>query len=553
MPAVEPVRASNTGGLEAFRRIRPYRSILLAVALLAVALLLRTAFLGDRQLFRDEAASWLLAGYPLPQLVAHAAGEPYPPFYAVVLKGWISLTGDSEVALRSLSTIFGLAMVLIGWKWANESLGRRIGLIALALLAISPLAIANARDARMYAMDSAWTTLGWWLIWRLASGRSIGLRRGIDAVALVVAIAAELWTFSFGLPVVALQFAVSTVAWIRNRHIAGALAPAAIVAGGATFLPWLPTTIASAGGRPFWTPTPDPDDLRYAFTLMIGGWDSPWMLGASIALVFAGVGIVVLASGRAPVLEGVGPKSSGMPLLGAAVIAGLALVPLVWLYSQFHSFYDSRYFGASVVPLAIAAATGCNWAFTRVRPRVAKGVAGISLALLLLGGTLAWLDGWKSEVGLAPARELLSLLEQRMRPGDVALALDARSYFPLAYLAGREEMPVRLPGPLFSWYSGREPFYYGRSLLSPEKLVSQSETDATGWYASLPGLEPGGNVWLIALANGASEDLGFQPLEAGEVSEVGRIVLAPTGEPGLLVELVVTGTDMGPASSLRGN
>lgn len=532
--------------------VRPDRSVLLALALLAVAVVLRTAFLGDRQLFRDEAASWLLAGYPLPQLVAHAAGEPYPPFYAVVLKGWISLTGDSEVALRSLSTIFGLAMVLVGWKWASESLGRRIGLIALALLAISPLAIANARDARMYAMDSAWTTVGWWLSWRLASGRSKGLRRGIDAVALVVAIAAELWTFSFGLPVVALQFAASTVGWFRNRRMANALAPVAIVAGGAAFLPWLPTTIASAGGRQFWTPTPHLADLGYPFTLMIGGWDVPWVLGASIALVVAGVGVVVLASGRVPVLEDVGPRSSGMPLLGAAVIAGLALVPLVWLYSQFHSFYDSRYFGASVAPLAMAAAAGFNWAFTRSRPRVGTWVAGISLALLLLGGTLAWLDNWKSEVALAPARELLEVLEQRMRVGDVALAIDARSYFPLAYLEGREEMPVRLPGPLFSWYSSREPFYYGQSLLSPETLVSHSETDSAGWYASLPGLQPGGMVWLIALANGASEDLGFQPLEAGELSKLERIVVAPAGEPGQLVELVVTGADMGPASFQRG-
>lgn len=519
---------------------RGIRSFIVPLCLIALAIALRAAFLGDRQLFRDEAASWLLAQYPLPQLISHAAGEPYPPMYALILQGWLHFAGDTEVALRSLSVAFGLVMVLVGWRWASESLGRRAGLIALALLAISPLAIANARDARMYAMDSAWTTLGWWLTWRLASGRSNGRRRRIDAAALALAIAAELWTFSFGLPVAALQFSVAAIAWIRHRRMESALAPAVIVAGGATFLPWLPTTAINAGGRPFWTPVPQVGDLGKAFTLMIGGWGLPWVLGASIVLVLAVLGVVVLTTGRISVREGAGVERGRMPLLGTAVIAGLALVPLVWLYSQFHSFFDSRYFGASVAPLAVAAAAGCCWAYTRVRPGPVRAAAAIGLALLLLGGSLTWLGEWKAEVGLAPARQLLAVLEQRMRPGDVALSLDARSYFQVAYLLGHEGTRDHLPGPLLTWSSGSEPFYYGQTLLSPNTLVSASETEAAGWSASLPGLGPGGRIWLIALANGSAEDLGFRPLMAGELGQVERIVLTPRGEAGQLLELVVT-------------
>lgn len=381
--------------------------------------------------------------------------------------------------------------------------------------------------------------MGWWLTWRVASGRSNGRRRRVDAAALALAIAAELWTFSFGLPVAALQFSVAAVAWIRHRQTESALAPALIVAGGATFLPWLPTTATNAGG-PFWTPVPHVGDLGKAFTLMIGGWGLPWVLGASIVLVLAALGVVVLATGRISVREWAGVERRRMPLLGTAVIAGLALVPLVWLYSQFHSFFDNRYFGASVAPLAIAVAAGSCWAYTRVRLGLARGAAAIGLALLVLGGTLTWLGEWKAEVGLAPARQLLAVLEQRMRPGDVALSLDARSYFQVAYLLGHEHTRDHLPGPLFTWSSGSEPFYYGQSLLSPNTLVSPSETEAAGWNASLPGLGPGGRIWLIALANGSAQDLGFRPLKAGELGQVERIVLAPRGETGQLLELVVT-------------
>jgi 4-amino-4-deoxy-L-arabinose transferase-like glycosyltransferase len=537
---------SGRGTPKVFKRARVRgvvfdRSLVAAVFLVAIAVALRTAFLGDRQLFRDEAASWLLAQYPLSQLISHAAAEPYPPLYALILKWWLQIAGDSEVALRSLSVISGLAMVLVGWRWASESLGRRAGLIALALLAISPLAIANARDVRMYALEAAWTTLGWWLTWRLASGRSSARRRAIDAAALALAVAAEVWTFSFGLPVAALQFAVAAMAWLRHRRTENALAPAVIVAGGATFLPWLPTVVANVGGRPFWTPIPQLDDLGSAFTLMIGGWGLPWVLASSIVLLVAGAGVLVLTTGRVTVMGRAGAEAPRTQVLALAVAAGLALVPVVWIYSHFHSFYDSRYFGACVAPLAIAAAAGSCWALARIGPKIARAVLGTGLAILLLGGTLTWLGGWRAEVGLAPARQLLALLEEEMRPGDIALSLDARSYFQIAYLLGHHGTADHLPGPFFNWSSGSEPFFYGQSLISSNVSVPTSEAGTVGWTASLPGLAAGGRIWLIALANGSDESLGFRPLEEGQLAEVSRTVLEPVGEAGQLLELIVLG------------
>jgi hypothetical protein len=320
-----------------------------------------------------------------------------------------------------------------------------------------------------------------------------------------------------------------------------ALAPAAIVAGGATFLPWLPTIVANASGRSFWTPTPGVADLGYAFALMVG-WGLPWLLGACIVLPLAALGVFVLATRQIAVREGAGTQDRHIPVLGLAVIAGLAFVPLVWLYSQFHSFFDSRYFGAGVAPLAIAAACGSCWLWPRIRPGVVRAAAGTGLALLLLGGMVAWIDQWRAEVGLTPAGQLLAVLEQEMRPGDVALALDARSYFQVAYLLGHEGTRDHLPGPLFTWSTGSEPFFYGQSLISPDALATSSRAAAAGWTATLPGLAPDGRIWLIALANGSAEDLGFRPLMSGELAEVRRIVLAPAGEAGQLVQLRVPGS-----------
>jgi hypothetical protein len=530
----------DAAGLAALRRLTTSRSTLFAVGLLCVAFLLRAIFLGERQLFRDEAASWLLARYPLPDLLMHTAQEPYPPLYLLVLKGWTWVAGDSEAALRALSVAFGMVVVIVGWRWTRESMGVRAGLVGLALLAISPLAIANARDVRMYAMESACATTAWWLTWRLASGRSEGRRRWVDTVALALAVSAELWTFSLGLPIAALQFAVSTVGWIRGRRSQDLFAPAAIVVGGTTFLPWLPTAVEAANGQPFWTPPPHVQDLAYTYASVLGGFRlTPWIPGAAIVLILAGVGVVLLVTGRAGASTGrEGTRRAASPL-GAAVVAGLALVPLVWLYSQFHSVYDSRYFGACVAPLALGAAIGCTWASKRITSSGARSLAWLGVASLLLGGTITWIGDWRSEVGLAPARQLLVSLEQRMRPGDVAVSLDARSYFQMAYLLGRDGTPDHLPGPLYCWNSGDDPFFYGQSLLPPGTLVSADDADRMDWPSRLPGLAAHGSIWLIALANGASERLGFRPLDLGDVHEVERVFVAPTGETGQLRELVV--------------
>jgi mannosyltransferase len=528
-------------GFSAARRLVTSPSTLVAIGLLGLAFGLRASFLGDRQLFRDEAASWLLARYPLPQMIAHTAAEPYPPLYPLVLKGWTWFAGDSEVALRSLSTVFGMATVLVGWRWASESIGRRAGLIALVVLAISPLAIANARDVRMYAMESAWTTTAWWLTWRLASGRSLGGRRRIDALALALTVCAELWTFSLGLPIAALQFAVATLPWIHRRRIEYLIAPGAIVAGGATFLPWLPTTLAAANGPPFWTPTPQMDDLGHTFAVMVAeGRLTPWTLGAATVLILAVVGVGLLSIGSVGFsARRAGVRGAMPPLLGAAVIAGLAVVPIVWLYSQVHPIYDSRYFAASVAPLAVATAIGYNWVSNRIASSLFKDAAFLGVTVLLLGSTVTWIGDWRSGVGVAPARELLASLEQRMQPGDVAVSLDARSYFQIAYLLGRDETLSRLPGPLYVWDSGREPFYFGQSLLPSRTLVPADHIKGMDWESRLPGLAPDGSIWLVALANGANQQLGFGPLDVGEVHEVGQVVLARNGETGQLRELVV--------------
>ncbi len=81
-----------------------------------------------------------------------AENDPHPPLYYLTLHGWTGLTGESELATRTLSALLGiLAIPLIGllgrWMFGPVAAG-----VVMAIVALNPLQIAQARDARMYPL-----------------------------------------------------------------------------------------------------------------------------------------------------------------------------------------------------------------------------------------------------------------------------------------------------------------------------------------------------------------------------------------------------------------
>jgi hypothetical protein len=270
---------------------------------------------------------------------------------------------------------------------------------------------------------------------------------------------------------------------------------------------------------------------------MLTGWRGDVRFSIELGvllLLVAGAGLVWLLSHREPSLR----------RLGWCVAAGLGLTVGVWAVSLFRSIYDTRYLEASLPPLAIAIAAG-GLAFvrgvallsTRVRilrtrmphARASSGAAMLSAALLLwatvpVAGT--WLDDWRFTTGPSPTRDVTAAIAARMGRGDIVLAVDARSYFTLAYEA---EMLRRrgepLAGPVFVWDSGKQPFYWAQSLISPGDTVSAATLASAGWRGAFPDLAPGGSIWLVALANGRNERIGFAPLETGQARELDRLVI----------------------------
>ncbi|MEI7772185.1 MAG: glycosyltransferase family 39 protein, partial [Chloroflexales bacterium] len=96
------------------------------LVLFGIALALRVYRLDAQGLWLDEGSSWQMAGQPwgalLRDLLSPTAAYP---LYHLLLKLWVSIFGDSEIALRMPSAIAGAAAVSAIYLAGLEAVGRR--------------------------------------------------------------------------------------------------------------------------------------------------------------------------------------------------------------------------------------------------------------------------------------------------------------------------------------------------------------------------------------------------------------------------------------------
>ncbi len=124
------------------------------VAILLLAFALRMYRLGADSLWYDETVSVHLAGKSLPDLVAHTAGDIHPPGYYVLLHAWTRLAGSGEFSAAYLSLFFGMLLVPLAYRLALWVFGRRAGVLAALLVAISPYNLWYSQEVRMYTLGA---------------------------------------------------------------------------------------------------------------------------------------------------------------------------------------------------------------------------------------------------------------------------------------------------------------------------------------------------------------------------------------------------------------
>ncbi|MBN1658479.1 MAG: glycosyltransferase family 39 protein [Anaerolineae bacterium] len=118
---------------------------------------LRLQRLDAQDIWWDEARNIDVATRPLAQIAGAPELDIHPPLYFYSLHAWTGLAGTTAFATRLFGVCCGVLAAVLTCRLARTLVpaapGRWAGLLALALAAVSPYALAEAQETRMYTLS----------------------------------------------------------------------------------------------------------------------------------------------------------------------------------------------------------------------------------------------------------------------------------------------------------------------------------------------------------------------------------------------------------------
>ncbi len=216
----------------------------LPLLLCAIGLGLRLLRLEWQPLWWDEGYSVYFATESLGQMARLTAQDIHPPLYYALLHLWLNSFGSaSPLFLRSFSVLIGLLSLPAIWWLARlfYPARQRAALLALLLLALSPIHIFYSQEVRMYGLEMLLGIVSTGFFWRLATGEGRGAGIGSsrwDWAGYAAATTALLYTEYYAalLPLCHGLWAL----WHFRRQLRRLLPLAAAwIAVALAYLPWL--------------------------------------------------------------------------------------------------------------------------------------------------------------------------------------------------------------------------------------------------------------------------------------------------------------------------
>jgi uncharacterized membrane protein len=384
-----------------------WHTYVLVGAVVAVAAGVGFRLTSRSDLWLDEALSVNIARLPLGDMVDALRRDGHPPLYYFLLHGWISVFGDGDEAVRSLSGVLSLATIPVFWVAAKRYGGRATAVIGVVLLATNPFAIRYATEARMYALVTLLVVVGW-LSLRVALDRPSRL----GLVGVGVASGLLLLTHYWSLYLLAAVGAVLLWSWRQGRTEARRVLLAMAV-GCVLFLPWLPSFIDQAGSTG--TPWGKPQRPTTVLTVSLTDWGGGTLNGLNGEAQLLGAGIAVLAllalfarPGRDHTVE-LDLRTEAHARAEWIVVALTMAIAVAAGYAS-SSAFASRY-TAGVFPLALLVAA---YGATRL-PR--ESMQALLVGVLAVLGVIGGVDNLRTQ--RTQAGEIASYIATNGHAGDV--------------------------------------------------------------------------------------------------------------------------------------
>lgn len=411
--------------------MRPRTSRFVVIALVLFGFGLRMVQLNGRGLWYDEAFAILYASRSFAEMVygtltqvGGAAADVHPLYYYFALHVWMGAAGDSVLAARFFSVLFGTATIPVVFQTARLLFDTRVALASAAVATLAPFHIAYSQESRMYAELGFWSALallGFAYYWRT------GNRRGW--FAFVLAGAAALYSHNLAVVFFAalglwalVDAGVTRSARMLISTVLGGLAMTLL------WLPWLVNVPSQFGkiDQAYWVPAPTLATLVQTLLVFAFDFDNASPPAPLLpVLLFGALLIVVLAALElARRMRRMDARSRAA--VGFAAAMGIVPIAVLFAISQWHSVYIIR----GLMPAFLCCVVLTGWTLAGM-PRRAGQLTGAALAALAVICLPAYYS--YSQFPRSPFQAADRALAARAQPGDVIVHDNKLSFFPMYY------------------------------------------------------------------------------------------------------------------------
>ncbi|RLA89023.1 MAG: hypothetical protein DRG58_06310 [Deltaproteobacteria bacterium] len=379
--------------------------------ILALGLFFRCYGLGERNLWTDEAWVALAALEEHPAQVLQE-GKSTPPLYLWCVWAVAQLGDPREALLRLPSCLFGVGTLVLFWLLARRLLSPGAGLLALALVAISPRLVYYSKELKQYSADAFFAVLA--LVWAERLLQNQG-QRGWLAFTL-----AMIFGLGFSHPLIFVLPAAAAVLWwelpATRGHVAlsfGSLALAFLGYYLLFFRYQVDPELVAYWQRGFPDLASLPAFLRWLagswaryFGYFLGDWPR-WLVG----LGFLGLGWYNL--GRSPHWRAL------LYWLGPLVLAlGAAFVHRYPFMAQAGGVRLMLY-SAPLLYLVVGAGVMTAAAWLGEQKKIWLNVALAAGLLIWINPWTTWPENFHPQANREEIHPLVDYLEAHLEPGDL--------------------------------------------------------------------------------------------------------------------------------------
>jgi hypothetical protein len=453
------------------------------------------------------------------ELTRWTADDIQPPLYYYVVDAWTGLAGRTEWALRFPSVFFSVLAVALAWALARWLFGSRLaGLAAGLLIALAPLHVYYAQEARMYAQLTFLGMLAGYALLRAMAAdgtRWWAIFVAAATAALYTHYFAAFLLLAYGLCVLAafllgLRGDRTGPGWrVTLRRAAPAAAAGGVII--ALYLPWLPAMLTRYRvDRSYWQGALKLGEaLRHVAISFTAGAPEMVLETAAVRLLpWFG-----LALGAALIALMLSRRSASWGILCACLLAPiLGILTLASRTPKFNARYLMMASPAYLLILTggIGALAGCRQAISSpswpgagrgigrtatlklVWTTAARPVLLIAILVFYIAVSFTALRNWFTDWAFAKSqwRELAAAVRTRIAPDEMVVLVSGHAW------------------PAWDYYAADIP----RILLPALDIL---DVDAVLGFDAGPALGQAlagkGGVWLVRWQAAAVDPVGFAP------------------------------------------